>query len=269
MENKKDKYKGHNNWEEGIAYRRFFEDNYFHTFFFKKTEKIVSAIYLITSYVPETEPLRVHLREKSLELLSDSLSLKVQSQKIKPDAIENVIAIIFETIALVEIGHSSGYISEMNFSILKNECANLANSLEKKGSEIKRDGVYISSDLLAVPDLHLIPTLRRNNVEVGEGMFKKPLEKGIKSSRSLKITESDYNYNNIEQRLKPMKAKQSYRRNQILKFLDKKDKLTVKDISEIISDCSEKTLQRELASLVAEGVLKKEGEKRWSSYSRT
>jgi hypothetical protein len=40
----------------------------------------------------------------------------------------------------------------------------------------------------------------------------------------------------------------------------------VKDVSAVVKDCSEKTLQRELLALVAQGVLKKEGERRWSSY---
>ena len=34
----------------------------------------------------------------------------------------------------------------------------------------------------------------------------------------------------------------------------------------MLKDVSEKTVQRELFALVKEGVLKKEGEKRWSVY---
>ncbi|MFZ2949867.1 MAG: DeoR family transcriptional regulator, partial [Desulfuromonadaceae bacterium] len=57
------------------------------------------------------------------------------------------------------------------------------------------------------------------------------------------------------------------RRDSILKILTKKGDVTIKDISQSISDVSEKTIQRELLSLVQSGVLKKEGEKRWSRYS--
>ena len=41
----------------------------------------------------------------------------------------------------------------------------------------------------------------------------------------------------------------------------------IKDVSPLIKGCSEKTIQRELLSMVKSGILKKEGEKRWSKYS--
>ena len=46
---------------------------------------------------------------------------------------------------------------------------------------------------------------------------------------------------------------------------DKKD-LSIKDISTAFTDCSEKTIQRELNSLVSKGQIKKTGAKRWSRY---
>ena len=47
--------------------------------------------------------------------------------------------------------------------------------------------------------------------------------------------------------------------------------VTITDIKSIghgvLASCGEKTLQRELVSMVTDGVLKKKGEKRWSKYS--
>jgi Fic family protein len=43
--------------------------------------------------------------------------------------------------------------------------------------------------------------------------------------------------------------------------------VSIKDISLSFTDCSEKTIQRELNSLVAKGQLKKTGAKRWSRYA--
>jgi DNA-binding transcriptional ArsR family regulator len=57
------------------------------------------------------------------------------------------------------------------------------------------------------------------------------------------------------------------RRAQILSILQEKDEVTVKDIAAVITDCSEKTLQRELVALTQQGVLKKYGERRWSRYT--
>ena len=43
----------------------------------------------------------------------------------------------------------------------------------------------------------------------------------------------------------------------IINLLKKTKEISVKDVSSIVSDCSEKTIQRELLSLVDKGVLKR------------
>ena len=61
--------------------------------------------------------------------------------------------------------------------------------------------------------------------------------------------------------------KKDARRDAILGVIRKKGKVTIKDVSLTMQEVSEKTIQRELLSLVEEGVLAKEGERRWSRYS--
>ena len=57
------------------------------------------------------------------------------------------------------------------------------------------------------------------------------------------------------------------RKNSILAILKKDSNLTIKDFVKVISDCSEKTIQRELIALVEKGIIKRNGERRWSTYS--
>ena len=57
------------------------------------------------------------------------------------------------------------------------------------------------------------------------------------------------------------------RRSIILAKIKEKPSLNVKDISANIPYVSEKTIQRELLAMVAEGILVKRGERRWSTYS--
>jgi predicted HTH transcriptional regulator len=56
------------------------------------------------------------------------------------------------------------------------------------------------------------------------------------------------------------------RRDRILSIIKDKGEATIKDVSVLVTDFSEKTIQRELMSLIKEGVLIKEGERRWSRY---
>src|SRR3989338_8586396 len=62
-------------------------------------------------------------------------------------------------------------------------------------------------------------------------------------------------------------AERDDRRKIILALIKQKPALTVRDITKSIPQVSEKTIQRELFSMVAEGTLLKRGERRWSTYS--
>jgi uncharacterized protein with gpF-like domain len=59
----------------------------------------------------------------------------------------------------------------------------------------------------------------------------------------------------------------SDRTEDIMKIIKDNDKVTIKDISSKIKNCSEKTIQRELIKMVSLKLIKKEGERRWSTYS--
>ena len=57
------------------------------------------------------------------------------------------------------------------------------------------------------------------------------------------------------------------RKAAILEILNDKGPSYIKDISVIVRDVSEKTIQRELQALVAEGRVVRSGERRWTTYS--
>ena len=64
-----------------------------------------------------------------------------------------------------------------------------------------------------------------------------------------------------------MAVKKNSRQSTIINLLKRKKEIMIKDVSPLIDGCSEKTIQRELMSMVHSGTLKKVGEKRWSRYS--
>ena len=56
------------------------------------------------------------------------------------------------------------------------------------------------------------------------------------------------------------------RRDRVIALLRDKGEATIKDIVEVVTDCSEKTIQRELNSLIKDNIVRREGERRWSRY---
>lgn len=56
------------------------------------------------------------------------------------------------------------------------------------------------------------------------------------------------------------------RREKVIQVIREKGQATIKDISDVVKDCSEKTIQRELVSLINDNVVVREGDRRWSRY---
>jgi hypothetical protein len=59
---------------------------------------------------------------------------------------------------------------------------------------------------------------------------------------------------------------QSERMSLILELVREKKSLSIKEIAAVVKDCSEKTIQRELNALIDLGLIRREGERRWSVY---
>lgn len=59
---------------------------------------------------------------------------------------------------------------------------------------------------------------------------------------------------------------QSERVTLILSTIRKNKQASIKDIAAVVKGCSEKTIQRELGSLIEQGLVRKVGERRWSLY---
>lgn len=58
----------------------------------------------------------------------------------------------------------------------------------------------------------------------------------------------------------------SERMSLILDFIKQNKRASIKDIAAVVKGCSEKTIQRELGSLIEQGLVRKVGERRWSIY---
>lgn len=55
----------------------------------------------------------------------------------------------------------------------------------------------------------------------------------------------------------------------VLDVVRKNNGVSIKDIASVVRNCSAKTIQRELGSLIEKGLVRREGERRWSLYFAT
>jgi len=221
----------------------FFEKDADFLFIYKKTEKLASAMYMITNLFSENEPLKWTLRRKSGDLVSFIINYKDVSESNEIDLLNIVKVKVLELVSFLEIALHGGLISTMNFSILKQEFSNLLDVLNNK--------INVSKDIFNKP-------ISKSFFEVEEG-FNRLNNEDLRIKKT--VFDSIKDKNNKDSFIK------SNRQNLIIGLLKKKKELSIKDISQVIKNCSEKTIQRELNLFITKGVIKRTGVRRWSKYS--
>ncbi len=224
----------------------------------KKTEKLITAIYLVTDFYDDRESLKWSLRSQTLHLssvLQGLFSSKGGNQWIAGELLYTIKNLIF----LLELAKKTNLMSHMNFSILKSE-------FELLGSVIKDN-----FELYALKKDVILPEAFFHNTQVPERFLKDKELKGHDKRhdyiRQSFIKNESLSNSTMRQDERYTNAQKEKRKDLILQFLKTKEVATIKDICNIVPNVSGKTVQRELITLIAEGRVKRDGERRWSKYS--
>lgn len=239
---------------------------------YTKTNKLITALYMVTDTMDKEEPIRLKLRTLGIEILSDITSLS----RVILTNLEDKIASI---LSFLTIAGDIRMISEMNHSILKKEFLELKQSIQESKTQ---DHLWLEEFINEGPAFtgegrsFVLAKDRPSptSVSLNKGQSTRiGVQKGSTLLKALSKVEDSFG---------TLKNK---RREEIINIIkDKKSThgidglpanlevgATIKDIKNgakgVLVSCGEKTLQRELISMVKDNVLKKTGEKRWSSYS--
>lgn len=250
--------------------------NTFSEFITKKTEKLVTALYMVTDCLDTEDAMKNKLRFLGVELLSNAHSFMLASVADKQSKIDRSNSQIYEILSLLDIASMMGFVSEMNSSILKKEFDILLGEYgkfqEKDNSNkntIRRvfpqTKTILNEEFLSVP----IPEYKEFLAQPSS-FWGGDVSKGhIKDSLNNNVL-----YNNTNQDIKKDSKnsvqnipKKEDRFDKMMSIIKIKKDVSIKDISIEFTNCSEKTIQRDLNDLVEKGLIKKTGSKRWSRYS--
>ena len=243
---------------------------------YKKTNKLITALYMVTDVMDAGEPLRMKLRTLGTGIISDMYFTPA-----------NVCQKVSEIMSFLDIVLAMNLVSEMNCNILRKEFQELDQSVrDLLGQKEGREQV----DLAAFLQDKTVPGTKKYR-SIGH----RPARLGVQSGATLMKALSDSKFlssvkksdnpeggssmsdrNNPEVYNFDLFKKQ--RRDNILNIVkvieggaaikDIKDKVAgTPDQYPFLVSCGEKTLQRELVAMVKDGILSKKGEKRWSRYS--
>ncbi len=242
------------------------------TYVLKRGQKISAALHLLTEHLFEKEPLRLFLREKALIFLSTISFLNKEASMV---SIERAREALEEIASALEVGSLSGAVSDTNRAILDREIQSLLGFFLERFAVLK-EGPTFASDFFISPFDE--SSLGDKEKEMGAVIFQNsPSQSGGDFSAHAQMSkEGKTRVSFIEKKEKSYinkydseikRQNKVLRREKIIDLVRNKGQISIKDISSFFSQYSEKTVQRELLSLVSKGDLKKEGERRWSRYS--
>ena len=244
---------------------------------YNKTNKLISALYMVTDIMDKEEPLRGKLRNSGTNIISDMHSSFNKGQSFY-NQINNRIS---EILSFIEIGSSVGIISEMNSNILIKEFIELRKSIteivpkkeENWLQEFMKEDKNLESKVLERNVFSIgqnnLPTQvgTRIGVQKGSTLMKALSDKVSSMSNKNSLINNNHITGNTGDNFDKLKRQ---RREEIIQIIKIKKEATISDIKNsakgVLISCGEKTLQRELVSMVVDGVLKRSGEKRWSKY---
>ncbi len=273
-------------------------DDHYLLFLFKKTERIVAALYIITGSMSDNEPLKWSIRESGTLLLQHILSFKERSTTHSKEFLSDTVGELAHLLSLLDLAHLADMVSPMNFSVMKRELDATLDIIEGRW----RTGGLPSSLLF-----------EERFFALGKSLFSEPKEK----KTDVKATEAPETSNPVDdtEKLRTLAAFERFehgradlykghqsvkdtvlyrgaeeqkrhhvsaprpqssipaqrlkeeRRQCILDVLRQRESAMIKDFSTVITGCSEKTVQRLLLEMVRNNVLKRSGARRWSRYS--
>lgn len=244
--------------------RAIFKGQSDRAFVFGKLERLAHAIVLILSQTGSAHPVVDRLETTVLDSVREAAAGASELEQ------SFLISIVLEIISLTRIAATAGIISEKNAAILVAEYMALLQKLSQpsvQGMMLRTEDLMSESEM-QMADTQSLPSpigslFAGEIVEDRQSGVKRQAEpvaqKTSKGHREMRYLKSGSQ--------KDMSTHRSSDRSQrIVDIVTAKGVVSIRDVASVITDCSEKTLQRELLSLVESGILKKEGERRWSTY---
>ena len=229
---------------EKHIFSNVFEKDIRRVFMYKKAERLSKAIHLIAPAFAGTPSLKDRAETVAITIIDASIMVPAQA---RASLSRELLALS----SLLAIGRTSGILSPMNADIIAREAHNLLQ--EVAAYEEPR---ILMEEMPSFAELAKLAGTapRRAGAAIGETAPSKPRAKSpTVKGHSKGQTVSD--------------TGPSPRREAVISVLRSKGPSYIKDISTIVRDVSEKTIQRELQALVTEGVVHKQGERRWTVYS--
>lgn len=235
----------------------------------KKVEKLGVASYMLTDHIDDFEPIKTNIRTCALALIKDTYSPEYHSdKKDKKEKTISTLACIEHILSLFDIALVTRMISTGNHSVIKKEYLLLREAVLELAEAIENKIIF-PEDLFVVANdqknTTQAPNYRGENMSTNKDRIHKGHSKENVSYGNVLLGDRNSYVPNSKKGTNPRNKEE--RLNLILKLFNRDSEMGIKDIHNRFTDCSEKTIQRELSKMLIRGLIVRKGDKRWSRYS--
>jgi DNA-binding transcriptional ArsR family regulator len=238
--------------DNNIKVTRLANDSGYYNNVFKKTEKILSVILYILSETKETkstETLITNIKDKTLNTHEISLETLTAQGHEESEAIAKFQHTVVSLDSTLRLARVANLIPEDLYTIVADQLDTVLRYVNNH---------YLTKQGISVEELL---------TDDSSGVAKKTTKPASASRPATRQKRVNIPAGDISTDAYLVYSQMTDRAERIKTVLEAKPQATIKDIAEVITDVSEKTIQRELNSLIEKGQVIREGERRWSRYS--
>lgn len=132
----------------------------------KKSERLVTALYLVTDLISDSEPIKHGLRKNAVALLSSMNSLSQMDVKDRIAELKVSLKSVTEIISLLHVAVTTGIVSQMNGDLLMDGFRSLQLVLEKKQPILTRDMLTIEHEAELQSETHFSSAITSSSYDV-------------------------------------------------------------------------------------------------------
>lgn len=238
--------------DNSVSIKRLSHNEDYYTNVFKRVEKLVSVIFYILSHIETKDTNKTHLdliKDRSLKTHEISLeTLQLQEQSVT-DGLETLQYALLSIDSTLRVAAAAKVLPQDLFAVTTEQIDGIQRYINNHYT--KENNFVFSGD----------------SVLPSQSSAKTPVKKTSASAKVSRPKKVNIPAGDISTDAYLVYSQMTDRAERIKTVLEAKPQASVKDIAEVITDVSEKTIQRELNSLIEKGQVIREGERRWSRYS--
>lgn len=223
------------------ASKRLVQDNEYYRYIFKKTEKVVSVVFYIlhnTATDTRTEGHIADIQHAARQVHDAAIQSLETRMHAAEDAVREVAISLVALESKIRVARAASIIAEDVVNLIAAEIDTILRGLNRYISPEESGALpFDMSDNEPAP---LAPADEKPRRE------RAPQQRAERQQSGSSDTD---------------------RRSRIKTVLAARGTASIKDIAAVVTECSEKTIQRELNAMIEDNEVARHGERRWSVYS--